>query len=278
MKHVELDKRVQLLFSDVDKTILTSDHTLPDAVKAAFRSIQRSGVKVVLATGRSPKGAAPIARSLGVDHAICFNGGWVGNLAQGSATHTTKLDRTVALAVMAVVANKGLSGLWYADEGVFTAVDNDAARLEAKITGETLNIVDGPHQLPGHPYKVMIVRRDRDPAGFDEIRSRFSGECSVVMSDPRLLEVMPLFVNKGDAAVKLANSFKVGCEACAAAGDAENDLTIINWVGTPLTTANAIDEILSVAKFIGPSADQGGMAVVLEWLEAANSSFSREIS
>lgn len=276
MKNVQLDQRVELLFSDVDKTILTSDYLLPEAVQTAFRSIQRNGIKVVLATARSPKGAAPIAALLGVDHAICFNGGWIGDLAQGSATFTAKLDRSVALVLMEIVANRGLSGLWYADDGVFTTVDNHLVRLEAKITGETLNIVDSPNQLPGEPYKVMIVRPDRDPAGFDEIRSRFSGLCSVVMSDPRLLEVTPPSINKGDAAMKLARAWNVGREACAAAGDAENDLAILKWVGMPLTTANAIEGILSLAEFVGPAADEGGMAEVLGWLEAANAAFSSE--
>lgn len=261
---------VSLLFSDIDRTILTTDYRLPSEVSEAFGRLRNQGVRLVLASARSPRGVALVARELDVEFAACFNGGWIGNLRSGHAISATTMDRDVALSVMDTAAQSDLSAMWYTSSGVYVTRDDEFVRREAEITGEELTLVDSLDDLPGRPFKIMNVRSSTDPAAFERISNEYSDACSVVMSNWRLLEVTPSNVSKGAAVSAVASAFGVPREACAAAGDAENDIGMLRWAGTPLTVANAIPFILNIAHFIGPSVDEGGMANVVDWLLSRN--------
>jgi betaine-aldehyde dehydrogenase len=53
---------------------------------------------------------------------------------------------------------------------------------------------------------------------------------------------------------------------CAAAGDAENDIEMLAWVGTAVTVGNAVPEVKLLAHFIASTCDEGGLADALTWL------------
>ncbi|MGI0524762.1 HAD family hydrolase [Rhizobium giardinii] len=257
----------RLLVTDVDRTLLTHGYELPASVVGSFRALRDSGVRIVLATARSPEAVRPYAERLEVsDLVICFNGGWVGDVASYAARRSTSIDRTSALKVVEFALARGLATLWYANGKAYTVGRNSVAEHEVEITGETLVVVDTTSDLPAEPGKIMCVRTDPSDPGFDALKDAFSGNLIVAGSHWRLLEVGPLDVSKKAAIEALAGELGIGSEDCVAAGDAENDLGMLRWAGTAVTVANAIDEIKAFAKFVGPSCDEGGMAAVADWL------------
>ncbi|SCB58593.1 hypothetical protein GA0061105_10560 [Rhizobium aethiopicum] len=259
---------ISTLFSDVDRTLLTTDYALPEPVVRGFADARKRGIQAVLATARSPNGVAPICRALGIDYAICFNGGWIGRPLEQAAISEAKIARRIALSVMAETRRLGIASMWYRDDAIFTLDNSPLVRREAEITGESVFEVVDLNDLPGQPFKIMCARPLPEGGGFDALRARFSPLCEMTGSNWRLLEITPTGVSKGTAARQIADHLKLDPRFCAAAGDAENDLSLLRWAGTPVTVANAIIEIRDFAHFIGPHADEGGMAVVLDWLMA----------
>jgi Cof subfamily protein (haloacid dehalogenase superfamily) len=257
---------ISLFYSDVDRTLLASDYRLPDAVVEGCRNLRSRGVRLVLATARSPKGVLPIATAVHVDLAICFNGAWAGSVNGLKPLFESRLPRDIALSVMEVARDLSVSGMWYDSEEISVVEPDELVEREAEITGEQLVAVGRLDALPGRPFKIMCVGSRPHVDAFDRLKDRFSACCSVVMSNPRLLEITPLGTSKAMAARMIARELQIPREECAAAGDAENDLSLLGWVGRPLAVANAIPEIRKLAEFVGPSADDGGMAAVLEWV------------
>ncbi|MCA1494117.1 Cof-type HAD-IIB family hydrolase [Sinorhizobium alkalisoli] len=257
----------RLLVTDVDRTLLTHGYELPTSVVGSFRALRESGVRIVLATARSPEAIRPYAERLDVsDLVICFNGGWVGDVASSVAQRATSIERSAALNVVEFALARGLATLWYANGKVYTVGPNPVAEREVVITGETLAVVEMVADLPGEPGKIMCVRTDPQDAGFDALKDAFSNSLMVAGSHWRLLEVGPLDVSKRAAIEVLAGELGIDAKDCVAAGDAENDLGMLRWAGTAVTVANAIDEIKAFAAFVGPSCDEGGMADVADWL------------
>lgn len=263
---------IQALFSDVDQTILTKSYHLPETVATGFRLIRKAGVEPILATARSPKGVAPICKSLGVQYAICFNGAWIGEPLASHTMFDTTIERGIALDLMAEALRLGLTPLWYRADAVYAVLKNDSAEHEANITGETLHETGTLDALPAQPFKIMCTRPDLDPGAFETLRQRFSLICEITASNSRLLEITPKGISKGTAAAHLAAALGIVPSRCAAVGDGENDLSLLRWAGMALSVENAIPEIKGLAKFTGPSAEDGGLARVFDWLLGETSS------
>jgi HAD superfamily hydrolase (TIGR01484 family) len=96
---------VKLVALDIDGTILPPGAP-PDAepsprLKAAVKDLQRSGIVVVLASGRMFPGTAEIARHLGVRAPLICQQGCSVHLLDGAITHLFPIERRAALEICA---------------------------------------------------------------------------------------------------------------------------------------------------------------------------------
>ena len=67
---------VQLVLSDVDGTLLTSDKVLTDATVDAVRALHDAGIRFTVTSSRPPQGLAMLIEPLAIDVPIgAFNGG-----------------------------------------------------------------------------------------------------------------------------------------------------------------------------------------------------------
>jgi Cof subfamily protein (haloacid dehalogenase superfamily) len=259
---------LRLFVTDVDRTLLTHDHALPLRVVAAISAMQDAGIRVILASARSPAGLRPFAERLRAsDLAVCFNGAWAGNVSTGMPLFRETVGRATALKVMAAAQAAGANPMWFSSAGIHVLDDNEAAFREARVTAEPMAVTSHIDGLPDEPGKIMCVASDpSDRRAFDLLREQFGGRLSVSASHPRLLEIGPPGVSKRTALEALAGCLGVTSKQCAAAGDAENDLGMLGWAGAAVSVRNALPEVRELAGFVGPSCDQGGLADGIAWL------------
>lgn len=259
---------LRLFVTDVDRTLLTHDYTIPARVSRALRSLLDAGVAVVLASARSPTALRPYAERLGVaELAICFNGGWIGNVATEASIFQVPIERAAALAAMIAANTERVNPMWFTTSGIHALETTESIRREAAITGEALHVVSNPADLPDEPGKIMCVAANPgDVSGFQRLRERLGSELSVASSHTRLLEIGPPQISKRSAIENLAKRLNIARAQCAAAGDAENDIEMLEWAGVAVTVANAVFAVKRLAGFVGPSCDQGGLADGVAWL------------
>lgn len=67
----------QLIFLDVDGTLVNYENHLPDSAIAAIRAARKNGHRVYLSTGRSRAEIYPELWAIGVDGLIGGNGSYV---------------------------------------------------------------------------------------------------------------------------------------------------------------------------------------------------------
>ena len=162
----------RLIVSDVDRTLLTHDYVLPQRVADAVRVAQDRGTVVVLATARSPLGVRPFAERLGIaDLVVAFNGGWIGNVATGSALSQQRISRSDALHAMATAQAAGVRPMWFTGDAVFALMNDPLIAREAAVTREPLFVAETIEALPGEPGKIMCVAgqaSDREADGHDD--------------------------------------------------------------------------------------------------------------
>ena len=70
---------IRLIISDIDGTILTSNHQVDEQLIEVMPELEKANIPFVLASARSPLGMQPIAHKLGLhDNPIaCYNGALV---------------------------------------------------------------------------------------------------------------------------------------------------------------------------------------------------------
>src|SRR5947209_4137610 len=98
-----MTKRIRLIATDLDGTLLRSDRTVSQRTRLAMAEAQAHGITVVIATARHPVTAKQFAEMAGVSGlAICANGALVYDLARDEIlTH-----ETLAIATAAEIATR----------------------------------------------------------------------------------------------------------------------------------------------------------------------------
>jgi Cof subfamily protein (haloacid dehalogenase superfamily) len=266
------DAPIRLLISDVDRTLLTRQHVVPDRVVEAVRRVRDGGTTVVLASARSPFAIAPIAERLGIPPLmIAFNGAWTGRWGE-AAEHATPLPVPLATALAEASEADGADVLWFTPERAHVRGMTERVEGELAVTGEPADVVPGWGDGLPAPGKLLVIARDGEhgAAVSTALRAAFGRHAQIVRSHERLVEITAPGVTKGAAAARLAARLGITAAETAAAGDGENDVALLTWAGLALTVENAIPEVRALADVIGGDCDDGGIADAFEILAPAD--------
>ncbi len=260
------DPRPKVLFSDLDRTFLTHAYTIHPRTAAAMETARSAGLRIVFVTARAPGSLRRVLDPLGWrGRAVCFNGAWIGDLERGAAIWSERMPAETAAAIMEDVRAQGADPIWYGDEEILIQRETPAIAWQLGKVGEQATVTRDFTARREGPFKILCVD-GRTPGCFDALRGRWSGSVQVAQSHQMLLEVGPQGVSKGAAIRRLMAELDLRPAECAAVGDAENDLSMLEAVGSPATVGNAIAAVKRRASYVGASCDEGGFADVVDWL------------
>jgi hypothetical protein len=103
-----------ILFTDVDRTLLTHTYDVLPEVKQAFALAREVGLKIVFVTARAPDSLMPIAKALSnTGICCCFGGGWVGDLETLDSTETHRISNGLATSIIQRAVANGVFPVWY---------------------------------------------------------------------------------------------------------------------------------------------------------------------
>jgi hydroxymethylpyrimidine pyrophosphatase-like HAD family hydrolase len=261
---------IKLVASDLDGTLLRPDETVSARTRDAIAAARRSGLTVVLVTGRPPRSLAPIAADIGLGGiAICANGAVIWDLdtatvldtstlaAEAAAGLVRGLRRAIPGALFAVELERGFGREAGWADGALLPAPPDA------LEGDALELVTGPvvKLLLRHPTMphAELARRARETVGEEAV---------VTWAGTRIVEISAAGVTKAWALQRLCDRLGVRREEVVAVGDMENDLAMLAWAGHAVAVANAQQNVLDAADEVTASNLDDGVARVLERLVA----------
>jgi Cof subfamily protein (haloacid dehalogenase superfamily) len=257
-----------MLAVDLDGTTVGHDGETTPRVLAAIAAAQRAGVRVVIATGRTPGGLRRFAERMNVrGPAITTQGGLIVDMDTGAELHRLYLPRALACDVAARErAWPTLCTVLYRSDHLF--VDDLATfNAHADLVGVAAVQVDDlcTAITDIDPDKVLFLtdgRRTREV--FDAIRAYVGERATVVQSHARIVEVNPLGADKGSALAWLAAHYGIARENVMAIGDQHNDVTMLRWAGLGVAMGNAAPEIQACADVVTASIEEDGAAAAIE--------------
>lgn len=252
-----------LLAFDLDKTLVTEDFVLPDAIERAIRGSRERGHLVTVLTGRPLAAARPYLDQLGITGPYSVNhGGYV----MGEGGRALRRRRIAAQHVDGLLDGYLTDGevefscivddvLWVRDpdDDRWGWAHTRSRRVDRFRPGMALDA-----------DKLVFYSQERSGELDREVAARHPDMLRYLWGDG-FLEVLPAHADKGSALALIADRAGVPRSEVVAFGDGLNDFTMVTWAGHGVAVGDAHpDLVAAAAEHIG-SPEDGGVAA---WLEA----------
>lgn len=259
-----------IVFSDIDGTLLNSEHRITPLTQRAIREVEAAGIPFVIVTARGITGTYPVLEQHGVDCAVvCYSGGVILD-ERRTVIHHQGLTKAQAQEVVDFCETEGFDMSWSAysfEDWVSPDTSDPRIRNEECIV-----------MARSREGGIDSIERDEvqkilcfcNPAHTDEIerglRDRFPGY-SIAQSSDILIEVMPGGTSKANAVRTLCELWGVDPAAAIAFGDSYNDVPMLEAVGRGFLMANAPAPLLARMPLHAPADnDHDGIYLALREL------------
>lgn len=262
----------KILFTDLDGTLLTSDKKISPALRGLLSDFTRQDGHLVFSTGRMLESALKVLSANGVLFPNTLIIAANGNTIYDPSCRRLLLHKTVPLSSAAGIirAARALS-LYiqtYEDGYVLSEKDGPELSFYRKGTGMEYLLVDdlicALQKPPGKLLAIDLKDRTRLLRLRDEILSRFGDTLTAMFSCQEYLEIFDKTAGKGNAVRFVCQYLNLSPSSAVAAGDAENDLSMLQAAGIGVAMANAASPVKEAAGFITThDNDHDGLADVL---------------
>lgn len=252
----------RLVALDVDGT-LSLDGRIPDATVAAVQATVASGHHVVIATGRSLVGVAPIVKRLGLrrGHVICSNGAvtaWISG-------HRLIVEDAVRFDAGRVLqrARDAIPDALLATEVLGKGYQVSALFPDGLLNGRQ-HLVGRTPELWAAPttravvHAADVARLGRELGWFDVTVTLGS------TAEPGdWLDLTAPSLSKASALERVRRRLRVAPEHTIAVGDGHNDLPMFEWAARAVAMGNAPAEVRCAAGEVCGSITELGVVDVL---------------
>lgn len=246
------------LVADVDGTIAGADHLVSPRTLDALAAMERRGVPVILATGRSEANALAIARAAGLrTPVLACNGALVVDPWSGERLRMRCVPEAEVATMIDLHRRTGVALTWWTPDCIY--VSSRRLRDELAMLGDDgIEVRPAPQTPPDDVLKIML---SATPPELDAI-----GDL-VVSALPRVTRSLPTFwelsapdADKWAALTWLLDRLQIDPEQVLGIGDGGNDVRWLSQIGRPVAMANAHPLVHEVATAVAGHHAQEGAA------------------
>lgn len=266
---------VRIVFSDLDRTLLATDKSLPAQNREALDLLAERGIEFVPCSGRSITGLpSELVDHPSCHYAVCANGATVVDARSQEVLHEALLNREHCVALYEKLRNLTVSFDLFADGKIYA----EQARYDALdgfgIEPNELRLVKGTRTPTNKlvPQMVAEVKRLERVTVFWKTPQDRDRVIACVEDDPTLawttssphdIEISDCAASKGAGLTWLCGYLGIPMADAVAFGDMPNDLSMIEAAGDGVAVSNATPDVLAAANHVTSSNDEGGVGTYL---------------
>ncbi|MCL2195293.1 MAG: Cof-type HAD-IIB family hydrolase [Oscillospiraceae bacterium] len=249
----------------MDGTLLNGESKLSDGNRAAVLKAIDQGVMFVPCTGRPLCGVTWLTEQMPGDFpVIVCNGSGAQTSRSGRVLFEQNMQRSDALEILAMAAQTPYAYILWEGDKLYVSRVCLETEIYRNITGATMNPLGDLDEIGEITKIIWLIPPDVGPQLMAEIGERFAGRVNCHTSHPRLLEFVDVKASKGLALAALSEMYGIAPEEMMAIGDANNDISMLEYVGCSVAMANAGDDIKSICKHVTLTNDEDGVAAAIE--------------
>jgi hypothetical protein len=266
MDHFEDHPRYRLLALDLDGTLVGRDLRVPPATSEAVAAYQAVGGHVTLATGRTFRTTMPFAELLRIDAPIiCYQGALIRDPRSGDVLFHEPVPPELAVEAVEGLLADGIYVQAYVDDELVVPYEGDETRLYRSFSPVHLPVhvvEDLPTFLATHPPTKLLFIAHEGEVGprVVGLQTHFAERLNVARSHAFFGELTAPGCTKGRALANLAEILEIPREAVAAAGDQENDVSMVEWAGLGMGVRSGPPALHAAADVLIDGPEEAGLA------------------
>lgn len=264
---------MKLLFTDLDGTLLNDDKTISKENLAAIERAAKKGNPTIITTGRSLSSASVFIDRISavspVCYAVLYNGGLIYDVHNRTAIYKKTIPLPYVRYIFEQAEKFRITCQTYENDYVITP--RSTPEITQYKEHSKMNVHIDPDllkHLQTEPFKVLtldLFDRKNHEAYRKSLKEWAAGKISLFFSNEYYLEHVPFGVSKGNAIRILSEFLRVPLSDTLAAGDAENDITMLKAAGTGICMKNGNEQIKHFADYITiRDNNHGGIAEIIE--------------
>lgn len=249
---------MKLLFTDLDGTLLNNDSQVSPGTKAFLDEFLSGGNKLILSSGRPKDSILEVKNNAGLTQPgvilICSNGTQVYDCDSSQTIMEKRLPLSYVSYLQEQAEKYTVHIHTYRDDAIVSPLDDDEVKFYRRrihlplIVSE--NLVDA---LTTEPYKMLAISLN-DFNKLEDFRRGIQewaqGRIQTIYSNGIYLELFPYDAGKGNAVRFVCDYFGVPLSDAYAAGDADNDISMLEAAGCSIAMANASDNVKQFADVV----------------------------
>ena len=247
-----------LLFTDMDGTLLNNASGLSQAMKTALDRATAKGHHIILTSGRPLPSIQEVCSLSGINYPNMLIISNNGALIYDCDTDRPILEHRLALTdIRFIIGEAEKAGLHihaYTDSEIVCHGMNAELKYYTRRIHLPLRVVDDiPGSLEKGSYKLQCIHltdRKRLEEFWDHIAPFCGDRIQMIFSNDQYLEILPAQAGKGAAVRFVEEYLHVPHSHTFAAGDAENDISMLQAAHTGIAMANASPSVKAAADLV----------------------------
>lgn len=254
---------IELIATDIDGTLLDDHHQLSERNANAIRAAIDAGIAVILATGRMRYSCEWLIAELGLETDGIFVQGLHIADHTGQRIHGEFIEADVLEHFLPFAEQHNLSFVAFGDNEIYATRRDHYTDIILKYDEPEPIVVPNISDYPVH--KMIILLEPADARELRPILEKHMGDrADVMITQPEMIEIMPTGTSKGHSLRWLAQRMGIEMANVMAIGNAENDLTMLQFAGVGVAVANSAQVVLDSADYITASNNDCGVAAAIE--------------
>lgn len=258
-------KRIKLIATDMDHTLLTEKGAFPPDFDEVIEDLARAKIKLAIASGR-PLYTLEKSFANKRDKIIFIadNGGIIS--LNGQVIFKSLLNPpTVQELLNFTKENTSAIAILCALDNAYISSENKKYEHFLKKFYTKISLVNNLKDYINNVDKFTIYFPKKDSQDFYEklFKPKYQTLLSVTVGDTVWIDLMNLGINKGGALKILGKHLQIDSQEMMAFGDTYNDIEMLKSVDYSYIVANASPEMSQYAKFIAPANDEFGVTQII---------------
>ena len=262
----------KLLVLDIDGTLMGRDGSISPENRRVLAQVRKSDILVSLSTARALQACRRIIAELELDGChIFFDGALIKNPAHEDEVYKKPIKPQLVKDMLEFARLKSIHLEVHSASQVFIEQGHWSIPIRRELFGiePILASFDG---LWRREQIIKVVSMIESASELEKARLfedkfkdcvHFSWAMTPTYPDIHFLNLVGLGVTKGRALEVLASYLGVSLAEVAVAGDASNDISLLERAGLSIAMGNASDEVKAKADYVTLDVDQDGLAVAV---------------
>jgi hypothetical protein len=258
---------IKLIAVDMDGTLLDDDKNISLRNKESIQEAIKTGIVVMLASGRAFAGVKRYADYLDLKvPLVIYNGAAVIESKSQKVFYEKPIKIETARSIIRYCGQKGYHIQTYANDKFQVFKHNSFSENYFKVFGIEEEILGNSMcDITITPYKMLVIANDENFQSVrNDLEQKFSKQIDFSSSMLNYLEMVELGVNKWSAVKSVGAMYGIAPTDIMCIGDNNNDYSMIKNAGIGVAMGNSNERILKIAKIITAKNTENGVAAVID--------------